>query len=207
VLEPWQQRIVDRHTGEFIRGLIHSGGCRTTNRFTTRLPSGRVAEYAYGRYFFSNLSTDIRGLFCHACDLLGVRWTQSNPRNISVSPEERGQLIRGARGPRRRCRGGARSSSIHWTRASPCRSDTRWAAARSRGRANDWLGPVAAYGDGLRRQRPSRGKSAQPPSRAVSSPGRACGRSVVAAQKPSKLLGRVRFPSPASQATGSGAVW
>ena len=36
---------------------------------------------------------------------------------------------------------------------------------------------------------------------------RACGRSVVAAQKPSKLLGRVRFPSPASTATGSGAVW
>jgi hypothetical protein len=35
VLEPWQQRIVDRHTGEFIRGLIHSDGCRTTNRFTT----------------------------------------------------------------------------------------------------------------------------------------------------------------------------
>jgi hypothetical protein len=44
-----------------------------------------VAEYAYGRYFFSNLSTDIRGLFCHACDQLGVRWTQSNSRNISVS--------------------------------------------------------------------------------------------------------------------------
>jgi hypothetical protein len=85
VLEPWQQRIVDRHTGKFIRGLIHSDGCRTTNRFTTRLPSGRVAEYAYGRYFFSNLSTDIRGVFCHACHLLGVRWTQSNPRNISVS--------------------------------------------------------------------------------------------------------------------------
>src|SRR5215211_2496325 len=35
-----------------------------------------------------------------------------------------------------------------------------------------------------------------------------CGRSVVVAQKPSKLLGRVRFPSPACEtATGSGAVW
>ena len=55
-LEPWQQEIVDRHPGEFVRGLIHSDGCRTINRFRTTLPSGRVAEYAYARYFFSNLS-------------------------------------------------------------------------------------------------------------------------------------------------------
>jgi hypothetical protein len=84
-LEPWQQEIVDRHPGEFVRGLIHSDGCRTINRFKTTLPSGRVAEYAYPRYFFSNLSADIRGLFCATCDQLGVRWTLSNPRNVSVS--------------------------------------------------------------------------------------------------------------------------
>lgn len=69
----------------FVRGLIHSDGCRTINRFRTTLPSGRVAEYAYARYFFSNLSADIRGLFCSTCDALGVRWTLSNPRNVSVS--------------------------------------------------------------------------------------------------------------------------
>jgi hypothetical protein len=85
VLAPWQQEIVDQHTWQFVRGLIHSDGCRTVNRFKTRLPSGRVAEYAYPRYFFSNLSPDIRRLFCDACDRLGLRWTQSNPRNISVS--------------------------------------------------------------------------------------------------------------------------
>ena len=84
-LEPWQQEIVDRHPGEFVRGLIHSDGCRTINRFRTKLPSGRVAEYAYARYFFSNLSADIRGLFCDTCDALGVRWTLSNPRNVSVA--------------------------------------------------------------------------------------------------------------------------
>ena len=84
-LEPWQQEIVDRHPGEFLRGLVHSDGCRTINRFKTTLPSGRVAEYAYPRYFFSNLSADIRGLFCATCDVLGVRWTLSNPRNVSVS--------------------------------------------------------------------------------------------------------------------------
>jgi hypothetical protein len=85
VLAPWQQAIVDVHPEAFLRGLIHSDGCRTVNRFTTRLPSGRVAEYAYPRYFFSNLSGDIRRLFCEACDALGIRWTQSNHRNISVS--------------------------------------------------------------------------------------------------------------------------
>jgi hypothetical protein len=85
VLEAWQTEIVDRHPGEFVRGLIHSDGCRTTNRFRTTLPSGRVAEYAYPRYFFSNLSADIRDLFCGACDALGVRWTLSNPRNVSVA--------------------------------------------------------------------------------------------------------------------------
>lgn len=85
VLEPWQREIVDRFPREFVRGLLHSDGCRTVNRFTTKLPSGRVAEYAYPRWFFSNRSEDIRGLFCAYCDRLGIRWTQSNPRNISVS--------------------------------------------------------------------------------------------------------------------------
>jgi hypothetical protein len=85
VLAPWQRDIVERHAWPFVRGLIHSDGCRTVNRFKTRLPSGRIAEYAYPRYFFSNLSADIRGLFCESCDRLGLRWTQSKHRNISIS--------------------------------------------------------------------------------------------------------------------------
>jgi hypothetical protein len=84
-LAGWQREIVDRFPQEFLRGLLHSDGCRTVNRFTTKLPSGRVAEYAYPRWFFSNRSADIRGLFCEYCDRLGIRWTQSNARNISVS--------------------------------------------------------------------------------------------------------------------------
>ena len=44
-----------------------------------------MAEYAYPRYFFSNLSPDIRGLFTRTCDELGLRWTLSNPRNVSVA--------------------------------------------------------------------------------------------------------------------------
>ena len=77
--------MVDRFPQEFLRGLLHSDGCRTVNRSTTALPSGRVAEYAYPRWFFSNRSDDIRALFCEYCERLGIRWTQSNPRHISVS--------------------------------------------------------------------------------------------------------------------------
>jgi hypothetical protein len=84
-LAAWQREIVDRFPHELLQGLLHSDGCRTVNRFETRLPSGRVAEYAYPRWFFSNRSADIRELFCEYCERLGIRWTQSNPRNISVS--------------------------------------------------------------------------------------------------------------------------
>jgi hypothetical protein len=100
-LEPWQREIVDAFPREFLRGLIHSDGCRTINRFKTQLPSGRVREYAYPRYFFSNLSADIRGLFCEYCERLGIRWTQSNHRNISVSHRHSVALLDEFVGPKR----------------------------------------------------------------------------------------------------------
>ena len=92
--------MVARRPAEFVRGLIHSDGCRTVNRFRTRLPSGRVAEYAYPRYFFSNLSPDIRRLFCEACEALGVRWTLSNPRNVSVSHRASVAILEEVVGPK-----------------------------------------------------------------------------------------------------------
>ena len=92
---------MDSFPREFLRGLIHSDGCRTVNRFTTTLPSGRVKEYAYPRYFFSNLSADIRGLFCEYCDRLGILWTQSNHRNISVSHRDSVAALDEFIGPKR----------------------------------------------------------------------------------------------------------
>jgi hypothetical protein len=85
MLEPWQREITHGHPEMLLRGLIHSDGCRCMNRFRTTLPSGRVAEYEYPRYFFSNLSADIKRIFCEHCDLLGIRWTQANPRYVSIS--------------------------------------------------------------------------------------------------------------------------
>jgi hypothetical protein len=68
-----------------LRGLIHSDGCRCINRFSVDLPRGGRREYAYARYFFSNLSAGIRAIFTEHCDLLGIRWSMSNPRNVSIS--------------------------------------------------------------------------------------------------------------------------
>ena len=84
-LTGWQRILTHRYPAALIRGLIHSDGARCINQVNTRLPSGRQAHYEYVRYFFSNYSEDIRRIFCEHCDLLGIRWTQSNPRNISIA--------------------------------------------------------------------------------------------------------------------------
>ncbi|MGW3656744.1 transcriptional regulator [Streptomyces sp. NPDC005151] len=87
-LEPWQQRIVDAHPWEFVRGLIHSDGCRIIN-WTTRLVGGERKRYEYPRYFFTNKSDDIRKLFSDTLTAVGVEWTTlargSSPLNISVA--------------------------------------------------------------------------------------------------------------------------
>jgi hypothetical protein len=100
VLADWQRSIVDEFPQPFLRGLIHSDGCRCVNRFKTKLPSGRIAEYEYPRYFFSNLSADIRALFCEYCERLGIRWTRSNHRNISISHRRSVAILDGFVGPK-----------------------------------------------------------------------------------------------------------
>ncbi|MFI7387551.1 helix-turn-helix domain-containing protein [Streptomyces sp. NPDC049813] len=87
-LAPWQQEIVDARPWEFIRGLIHSDGCRITN-WTTQLVGGERKRYEYPRYFFTNKSDCIRQLYTGTLDRLGVSWTHctrhGNPYNISVA--------------------------------------------------------------------------------------------------------------------------
>ncbi|EGX57187.1 hypothetical protein SZN_24021 [Streptomyces zinciresistens K42] len=88
VLEPWQQAIVDARPWEFVRGLVHSDGCRITN-WTTRTVAGARKRYEYPRYFFTNRSDDIRRLYTDALDRVGVEWTTlargCDPLNISVA--------------------------------------------------------------------------------------------------------------------------
>ncbi|MEV7064019.1 helix-turn-helix domain-containing protein [Streptomyces collinus] len=102
-LEPWQQVIVDAHPWEFIRGLIHSDGCRITN-WTTRMVAGERKRYEYPRYFFTNVSDDIRRLYTDTLDKLGVEWTHctrnGNPFNISVARKASVALMDAYVGPK-----------------------------------------------------------------------------------------------------------
>ena len=99
VLEPWQQAIVDGHPWEFIRGLIHSDGCRITN-WTTRSVAGEPKRYEYPRYFFTNHSADIIRLFTKALDQVGVDWKRANPFNISVARKASVALMDAHVGPK-----------------------------------------------------------------------------------------------------------
>jgi Homeodomain-like domain-containing protein len=100
VLTDWQLALTNAYPYALIRGLIHSDGCRVVNRFKTKLPSGRVAEYSYVRYFFSNLSDDIRRIFKEHCELLNIRVTQSNHRNLTVSHRDSVAILEEIVGPK-----------------------------------------------------------------------------------------------------------
>jgi hypothetical protein len=79
-LSPWQQEKVRGSTEAFLRGLLHTDGCRIANsvRHGTK-------TYVYSRYCFSNMSADIKRLFCEACDRLGIEWRVMNEQNLSVA--------------------------------------------------------------------------------------------------------------------------
>lgn len=76
-LTRWQVDLVNRWPDQLLRGLIHSDGCRFQN-------TGR-GGWSWPRYSFSNKSNDIRGMFCYACDQLGVHWTKAGEKTIYVS--------------------------------------------------------------------------------------------------------------------------
>ncbi|MEV6685704.1 helix-turn-helix domain-containing protein [Streptomyces sp. NPDC051130] len=99
LLEGWQQEIVDAHPWEFVRGLIHSDGCRVTN-WTVR--NGK--RYEYPRYFFTNKSDDIRRLCTETLTKAGVRYTVlargSDPFNVSVARKASVALMDAHIGPK-----------------------------------------------------------------------------------------------------------
>ncbi|WP_342666174.1 hypothetical protein [Spirillospora albida] len=74
-LAPWQQEIVDEFTEDFVRGLVHSDGCRGMNRVRRPLKNGDH-WYEYPRYLFTNVSLDIQRIFTDALDRLGIPWKQ-----------------------------------------------------------------------------------------------------------------------------------
>ncbi|MCY0923153.1 transcriptional regulator [Streptomyces sp. H27-G5] len=103
VLEDWQREIVDARPWEFLRGLIHSAGCRITN-WTTRIVGGVSKRYEYPRYFFTNTSDDIRRLCTDTMTRVGVWWTVlargGDPFNVSVARRESVALMDAHIGPK-----------------------------------------------------------------------------------------------------------
>lgn len=74
-LQPWQENLVRREPESFLRGLIHSDGCRV-------VANDRGVKSV--RYHFSNQSGDIKQLFCEALDSLGIAWTRPSARDIAI---------------------------------------------------------------------------------------------------------------------------
>jgi hypothetical protein len=99
VLTGWQLDLVKGDPRGLVRGLIHSDGCRATNEVHRWLPSG-TRTYSYPRYFFSNESADIRGIFTDALDLLGIAWKQNRHNCISVARKEAVEALDAFIGPK-----------------------------------------------------------------------------------------------------------
>ena len=74
-LAPWQEDIVSIETQSFVRGLIHSDGCRVVAN-----DRGVMSV----RYHFSNRSEDIKGIFCSALDRLEIPWTRPSNKDIAI---------------------------------------------------------------------------------------------------------------------------
>ena len=75
-----QERLVGEDRAAFLRGLVHSDGSRYIARQTCR-----GHRYAWPRYCFSNLSEDIKHLFCETCDALGIAWRRADPKHIYIN--------------------------------------------------------------------------------------------------------------------------
>jgi hypothetical protein len=86
-LADWQREIVERNPEPFLRGLFHSDGCRITN-WTEKAIAGHRKRYEYTRYFFSNVSADIRGLCIWALELVGVPYRHDGRKIVSVARRE-----------------------------------------------------------------------------------------------------------------------
>jgi hypothetical protein len=93
-LTAWQWAYVWQEPGMLVRGLIHSDGCRVSNKVWH-------GKYAYPRYFFSNESQDIQQLFRDGCDLIGVEYRNNRANSISVARRDSVAKLDAIVGPKR----------------------------------------------------------------------------------------------------------
>jgi hypothetical protein len=74
-LQDWQRALIKQATEEFVRGLIHSDGCRVV---------ANERGVSSVRYHFSKRSEHILGLFSAALDDLGIQWTRPSGYVVAV---------------------------------------------------------------------------------------------------------------------------
>ena len=91
-LEEWQEALLSADPRPFLRGLIHSDGCRIT---------ANDRGVASVRYHFSNRSEDIKTLFTNCLDQIGVTWTRPSDREIAVYRKEAVALLDEFIGPKK----------------------------------------------------------------------------------------------------------
>jgi hypothetical protein len=94
-LVDWQLRIVELFAHEFLTGLVHSDGCRSTNTIKKK---GKV--YEYPRYFFTNVSPDILNLFGATCEMLGISWRYNRSNSISIAERDSVTILDSFIGPK-----------------------------------------------------------------------------------------------------------
>ena len=99
-LEPWQQVLVNAYPVEFLRGLIHSDGCRAINN-VHRTWADKSRTYSYPRYFFSNRSDGIREMFIATCAAIGVPARHNGRYSVSVARREGVKILEEVIGPKR----------------------------------------------------------------------------------------------------------
>jgi hypothetical protein len=92
VLTSWQEEIVQGEREALIRGLIHSDGCRIV---------ANDRGVASIRYHFSNLSEDIKKIFCESLDDLGIPWTRPCDRQIAIYRKSAVAILDTFVGPKR----------------------------------------------------------------------------------------------------------
>lgn len=92
-LGPAHRALVEREPHAFVRGLLELGGARVVNRTVREATDGSPLAYAYPRYLFTSGDEVARASLCSGCERIGVRWTQSRPRTISVAERESVALL------------------------------------------------------------------------------------------------------------------
>lgn len=100
MLRRWQEHIAfDRFPDQLLRGLIHSDGCRCTNRVSRPTKAG-LKRYEYPRYMFRNESGHIPGIFVEACGRVGVDWRWDGQTQISIARRRSIELLDSFVGPK-----------------------------------------------------------------------------------------------------------